>query len=271
MSKKKLIAIGAHADDIELDVGGTLLKYKNIGYEIAYVMSTDNMSGKISLLDNEGFSKKLYPSYRELMPIRKREAETAARVLEAKPIHLNYPQRHYRDDDGAFHEIGYGVPCPDHVEPGIPSILTAHEHDFQVNRVANLLLEHDAEAVLTHGNLGENLEHVATCLLVTKAFYEAQKKGFRGALLYWHCIAATLFRANYCDWDTFIDVSDVWENKLDLVSIHQSQKPNARYLDYPEWGAACGCKKAEVFTIAHDGVPPLYYSPFSIEIFHNRK
>jgi LmbE family N-acetylglucosaminyl deacetylase len=39
------MAIGAHADDIEVCVGGTLLKYRDAGYEIDYVMSTNNFSG----------------------------------------------------------------------------------------------------------------------------------------------------------------------------------------------------------------------------------
>ncbi len=47
------MAIGAHADDIELRVGGTLLKYLDCGYEIAYVMSTNNFAGK-ELSDKEG-------------------------------------------------------------------------------------------------------------------------------------------------------------------------------------------------------------------------
>ena len=40
-----LMAIGAHVDDLELNIGGTLAKYHECGYEIVYVMSTDNISG----------------------------------------------------------------------------------------------------------------------------------------------------------------------------------------------------------------------------------
>jgi len=43
---RNIMAIGAHADDIEVNVGATLLKYHEMGYAITYVMATNNMSGR---------------------------------------------------------------------------------------------------------------------------------------------------------------------------------------------------------------------------------
>lgn len=48
------MAIGAHADDIELNVGGTLAKYREMGYDVVYVMSTNNMSSGWSKLRPDG-------------------------------------------------------------------------------------------------------------------------------------------------------------------------------------------------------------------------
>ncbi len=48
------MAIGAYPDDIELNVGGSLLKYRDRGYEIVYIMSTNNMPGTWSVLRPEG-------------------------------------------------------------------------------------------------------------------------------------------------------------------------------------------------------------------------
>jgi LmbE family N-acetylglucosaminyl deacetylase len=46
MGKKSLMVIGAHCDDIELNFGGTMLKYhEKLKYDIIYVQSTNNMSG----------------------------------------------------------------------------------------------------------------------------------------------------------------------------------------------------------------------------------
>ena len=44
MSRKVLMAIGAHADDIEFNAGGTLFKYLEKGYEVVYILSTNNIS-----------------------------------------------------------------------------------------------------------------------------------------------------------------------------------------------------------------------------------
>ena len=46
MSGKVSMAIGAHADDIEFNAGGTICKYQDRSYELVYVLSTNNMAGK---------------------------------------------------------------------------------------------------------------------------------------------------------------------------------------------------------------------------------
>jgi LmbE family N-acetylglucosaminyl deacetylase len=52
--KQKVMAIGAHADDIEAIAGGTLAKALAQGYDIVYVMSTNNFSGGWSRLKPDG-------------------------------------------------------------------------------------------------------------------------------------------------------------------------------------------------------------------------
>lgn len=68
------MAIGAHADDIELNVGGTLAKYREMGYDVVYVMSTNNMSGGWSKLRPDGIRETRLPPFDEIMPQRKLEA-----------------------------------------------------------------------------------------------------------------------------------------------------------------------------------------------------
>lgn len=264
------MAIGAHADDIELDVGGTLLKYFDRGYSIIYVMATNNMSGSWNEIHANGTKSKTHPPYTVIMPQRELEARAGAAIFQTEPIWLNYPQRAFVGEDGVRHEVGFGGKCPPILKKGAYSIFTAHEHPSEVTRVKDLILAHRPEAILTHGHLGDNLEHIATCLLITKAYHLAVKEGYTGMLLYWHDIAAMTFRENYCRWDTHVDVSKYWTRKLDLIALHKCQKPDAHQLDYPSWGSSCGCDKAEVFDIAAEGTPPLYYTEFLIEIFRNR-
>ncbi len=63
----KILAIGAHPDDIEVGCGGTLMKYGRCGHEVyLLVMTQGEMGGDPS--------------------IRKEEQETAARTLGAKDL-----------------------------------------------------------------------------------------------------------------------------------------------------------------------------------------
>jgi len=45
--KSTIMAIGAHADDVEIRAGGTLAKYHGMGYEVVYVLATNNTAGSI--------------------------------------------------------------------------------------------------------------------------------------------------------------------------------------------------------------------------------
>ena len=78
---RTLMAVGAHAGDIELNVGGTLLKYRERGYQVVYVMSTNNMSGAWTRKKADGSYEVTTPPYYELMPQRKLEAAAGAKAL----------------------------------------------------------------------------------------------------------------------------------------------------------------------------------------------
>lgn len=69
---KCIMAVYSHADDIECNAGGTILKYLAKGYHLIYVMSTNNMSGCWNSLDADGnICSRKVPWY-EIMPQRKR-------------------------------------------------------------------------------------------------------------------------------------------------------------------------------------------------------
>lgn len=111
MKKRTVMAVGAHADDIELEVGGTLLKYRDAGYDIIYVMSTNNFSGTWAQLKGDGTIRVDNPPYHVIMPQRKKEVAAAAGVLRAKVVHLDHPQRHYTRDDGPWRRFVLGRSC----------------------------------------------------------------------------------------------------------------------------------------------------------------
>lgn len=269
---RTLMAVGAHADDIELNVGGTLLKYRERGYQVVYVMSTNNMSGCWTRKKADGTYEVTTPPYYELMPQRKLEAAASAQALGTAPIRLDHPQRHFRRADGTLCELRYGSDRPDRVvPPDVPSILTAHEDKPAVQRLADLILEHKPEAILTHGPAQSDMEHIGTALLVIRSYQQAVAAGHDGMLLMWR--DGTTFWGEFnCRWDTFVDISAYWEKKVKIIALHACQIANPCRPDFPPrqralaWGTACGCQYAEVFTIAARAKPAVQYTDFTQEI-----
>lgn len=277
METQSIMSVGAHADDVEAHSGGTLAKYHAQGYRIVYVQSTNNMSGTVSELGLDGSIRKRSEPPVPMMRRRKGEAEAAAALLETKPIHLDHPQRHCTGDGGSRIELRYGCALPEGVPADVPSILTAHEDAASRRRLVELILERDPACILTHGLCSGNIEHVATCLLVSRCFWEAVEAGYPGAFLHWREDYTSFGLAN-TKFDTFVDISDHLDTKMKLLAAHASQMPTAHRGDHGhrlramKRGVVCGCRAAEVFTwVAHDRRPDLdttleYYSPLLCEL-----
>ena len=248
-----IMAIGSHADDLEIDVGATLLKYHDLGYQIVYVMSTNNMSGSNCVLHEDGSSSETHESPTTMMARRKRECADAAKVLSTTPIHLDHPQGGYFTGNGDERVmLDYGCPVPEGIPQDIPPILIASKDHASIERLANLILEKDPECVLTHSPSDVNIEHIGTSLLVAKAFWKAVEKGYEGGLLFWN-EGHTVNGDFYCRWDTYIDGTGYLDRKMNILGLHRCQMPKAHLPNFGhrllgEWrGKLCGCEVAELF------------------------
>ena len=282
MNKQKIMSIGAHADDVEVATGGTLAKFHDLGYEIVYVMSTNNMSGGTQELQPDGTVKRWIEPNVDMMARRKRECDEAAALLDTQPIHLDHPQRHYRDEDLKQVELRYGCAKPAAVTGDVPTIITACEDEQSRKRLVDLIMEHDPACIFSHGMVSTNIEHVATSILVTKCYWLAVDAGYKGALLQWR-EDYTSYGLRNTQWDTFVDISDYLDRRMELVGKHACQMPTAHLPDHGhrlrpmKWGVACGCKAAEVFTwVSHDRRPDLdgtlpFYSPLLAELTQNTR
>jgi LmbE family N-acetylglucosaminyl deacetylase len=246
------MAIGAHADDIEINVGATLLKYHDMGYEVVYVMSTNNMSGNTAEVQPDGSITRFKEAPIAMMERRKRECADAARVLGSTPIHLDHPQRHCNTGNGQT-KLRYGCALPEGVPEDVPTILTAAEDAASVEKLTALILEKDPECILTHGVAHVNIEHFATSLIVAKAFWQAVEQGYQGGLLHW-IEGHTLYGDFYTRWETYVDATGYLDRKMELIGLHKCQMPTAHDPDHghrllSEWrGKVSGCENAEVFT-----------------------
>ncbi len=283
MDIQKVMSIGAHADDIEAHSGGALLKCRDNKYEIVYVMTTNNMSGSAGELQADGTVKRWIEPALKIMQRRKRECDEAAAMLNTKPIHLDHPQRHYRDENGVQHTISYGsAPLPKGINAEIPSILTAHEDKASIKKLADLILEHNPSCVFAHGLSSHNIEHLASSLLSTNAYWEAVEAGFKGALLHFREDLNSFGPIN-AKFDTFVDISDYLDERMELLGKHACQMPTAHYPDHGhrlrvmKKGVLCGCKAAETFTwVNHHQIPDMdcklpFFSPLLAELEQNTK
>lgn len=83
----RILAIGAHPDDLEILCAGTLARCAQRGDTVFMAVSTDGAGGSTTL-----------PEY-EISRIREAEARASAAVIGAQPVWLGYPERRLYDND----------------------------------------------------------------------------------------------------------------------------------------------------------------------------
>lgn len=266
--KKSVLAVVAHADDMEMSMGGSCLKYLAQGYEFHIVYTTNNMSGEFAYVDENGTVRSRSIQPEDEMHVRKEEARRAAEIFGTVPIHLDFAQRHYTGPDGKKVNINYGVDGLAFMKPGHPSIVTAHEEPEAVKKLSEIILDCDPEVIITRGMADTNIEHVCTALYTMKARHNAMKQGYDGTLLMCRGVGLDIPQAYY-RYDTFIDTTGLMQKKLEAIRRHASQKPIPEKLDLRDFmeGARCGVETVEPFILG--GIGSWRVGPFTTEIFRN--
>jgi LmbE family N-acetylglucosaminyl deacetylase len=244
--QKAIMAIGAHADDVEIRSGGTLAKYHRMGYEVVCVLATNNTAGAHTS-----------QTALEHATQRRSEAREGARILNAELIYLDFKETMF-EKRGERERLGFQtVDLSDYPEWGRdrPPIVCAQDLDEAVEEVAALLRLYEPEIVLTHSPT-EKHEHWSTCVLVLKAFKKARQRVELGTLYAWaDSGTATVSIAP----DFFVDITDTIQTKYTALSKHVSQgfreipdPPNRARELY--WGSFIGVQFAEAFmTLARGG------------------
>ncbi len=75
----KILAVGAHPDDIEFQCAGTLSKYRRLGHDVAICVATNGNVGSSTC------------TREEIAAIRRREAGASAEIIGAEFHWLDYP------------------------------------------------------------------------------------------------------------------------------------------------------------------------------------
>jgi LmbE family N-acetylglucosaminyl deacetylase len=83
---KHVLAIGAHPDDLELMVGGTLAKFSHQGSIVSLAVATDGSAGHTVIKP------------KQLAQIRRKEAELSAAIIHADIHWLDYPDEMIAED-----------------------------------------------------------------------------------------------------------------------------------------------------------------------------
>lgn len=181
----RVLAIGAHPDDLEIACGGTLAKYAKRGDEVFMCCATDGSAGHM-----------LIPPV-ELKTIREKEARAAAEVIGAQIKFLEY------EDEWLFHDRPTRLKFVDMIRWADPQVIITHvPDDYHPDHRACSELVFGASFVSTLPNI--KTEHAAQSQLA--------------AIFYMDKLAGVRFAPEF-----YVDVTDTFETKRDMLSRHESQ------------------------------------------------
>jgi len=180
----RVLAVGAHPDDVEFHCGGTLLLYRLGGHDVTVCVATNGDKG----------SKRIPPG--ELAAIRQGEAREAAARLGAELIWLGF-------EDGALQEgLAERMAFIEAVRKARPDVVLAHDpDDYHPDHRASARLVRDALFLAT-------VPHVHT----ESPALESTPS------LYWMDTGAAAFQPT-----DYVDVTDVYAEKEELLALHRSQ------------------------------------------------
>lgn len=181
----RVLAVGAHPDDIEILCGGTLARYASRGDEVFICCATDGSAGHMLIPPDE------------LKVIREREATAAAKVIGAQIKFLE------EQDELLFHDRPTRLKFVDMIRWADPQVILTHTPDdyHPDHRVCSDLV-FAASFVSSLPNI--MTEHAA-------------QKGI-AALFYFDTLAGVRFEP-----DAYVDVTEAYETKLKMLACHESQ------------------------------------------------
>lgn len=188
---KVVLAIHAHPDDTEAFCSGTLALLKEAGYKIVIATMTAGGLGGMNT------------SEEETCRLRKVEAARAAGVLDAEYYCFEQPDGYVFDNPGIRKDV---LSLIRKVEAGI--VMTHLPDDYHADHRATCAIV-DAAAMLA---TLPNAPVEEAPLEITPLFYHTAPLGFSNPL------GQSITPPHF-----FIDISEVVEKKMEMLSFHESQ------------------------------------------------
>jgi LmbE family N-acetylglucosaminyl deacetylase len=203
--KLRVVCIGAHPGDPEFGCGGTMAKYSREGHSVTFLYLTRGEAGDPA------------KSYAESAALRTKEAETACKLLNAKPVFAG-------QIDG----------------------------NTELNKAKNeemtkLILSEKPDLVFTQWPIDSHPDHQVTGLLTLTAWI----KSARQFQLYFYEVNTGSETMGFTPTD-YVDITDVHDLKKAAMYAHKTQDPEGTYNNYfkplEEFrGLEAGVKAAEGF------------------------
>jgi N-acetylglucosamine malate deacetylase 1 len=216
-----ILAVGAHPDDLEISCAGTLAKMKQAGHEVLLCHASSGDKGHYEI-----------PA-EELIPMRRKEAQQAGELIGCPVVSL-------RMKDGEIFS----------------------EDESARTAFIDLIRSVEPDIVITHAPNDYMPDHVAVSKLVFDTTFTATLPAFSNRYPIAKKVPALFYMDNLSGIDfqptIYVDVSDTFAMKLNMLRQHQSQlvwlkeHDNVDIVDFVETlgklrGIQAGCAYAEGF------------------------
>ncbi len=182
----RVLAFGAHPDDVEFQIGGTLAKYAKRGDEVYIAVATNGNIGSFRM------------SKKEIAEVRNKEAQAAADLIGAELIWLGY------EDEFLFDDKETRLKFIDTVRIAKPDIIFSHDPYNDYNQDHN-----------TTGYLAFVTRVLAGIKLIETEHPPTEKMA---ALFHYTTLGILNFACEY-----YVDITDTYETKKKLFECHSSQ------------------------------------------------
>lgn len=107
----RVLAVGAHPDDIEIRCGGTLARYAQAGHHVMMAHATNGNKGHLTMPPDE------------LAKVREQEARASAAIIGAELFWMNFP------DAEIFYDKETRLAFVDLIRRARPDIILTHWHE----------------------------------------------------------------------------------------------------------------------------------------------
>ncbi len=216
-----ILAVCAHPDDIELTVGGTLLKYRKQGHKIFIALTTSGNTGSNVMTDVE-----------EIGRVREAEMRESAALYGAEVRFMR------NDDERLFDSDETRTQVLDAMRWADPDVIFTHN---------------PADESTDHAMTSRLVREMLLSLPGRNQRSSEKPCAKKVSLFYWE----PTYGINYLP-EVYVDISEECEEKLKGIYFHKSQFPYMSEFgctDFAEeartWarfrGIQCGCRYAETF------------------------